>query len=81
MAGRRFASGTYVEISAVCRHPDHTGKGYARRLIESQIRQIRAEGKLPYLHVWADNCQALAIYERMGFVTRSDMMIYILAKR
>ena len=81
MAGRRFDSGTHVEISAVCTHPDHTGKGYARRLIESQIRQIRAEGKISYLHVRADNSRAHAIYERMGFVTRSAMMIFILRKR
>jgi GNAT superfamily N-acetyltransferase len=81
MAGRRFDSGAHVEISAVCTHPNHTGKGYARRLINSQIRQIRAEGKLPYLHVRADNSRAHSIYEQMGFVTRSEMMIYILAKR
>ncbi|AKD53922.1 GNAT family N-acetyltransferase [Spirosoma radiotolerans] len=81
MAGRRFDSGAHVEISAVCTHPNHTGKGYARRLIDSQIRQIRAEGKLPYLHVRADNSRAHSIYEQMGFVTRSEMVIYILAKR
>ncbi|UFH57803.1 GNAT family N-acetyltransferase [Spirosoma sp. KNUC1025] len=80
MAGRRFDNGTHVEISAVCTHPDHTGKGYARRLIDSQIRQIRAEGKIPYLHVRADNTRAFRIYEQMGFVTRAEMIIYIVAK-
>jgi len=80
MAGRRFDNGTHVEISAVCTHPDHTGKGYARRLIDSQIRQIRADGKIPYLHVRADNTRAYRIYEQMGFVTRTEMIIYIVAK-
>ncbi|GAB4024798.1 GNAT family N-acetyltransferase [Spirosoma koreense] len=81
MAGRRFDSGTHVEISAVCTHPDHTGKGYARRLIDSQLWQLRAAGKIPYLHVRTDNSRAHGIYERMGFVTRSKMIIYILRKR
>ncbi len=80
MAGRRFDNGTHVEISAVCTHPDHTGKGYAHRLIDSQIRQIRAAGKIPYLHVRADNTRAHRIYEQMGFVTRAEMIIYIVAK-
>ena len=80
MAGRRFDSGTHVEISAVCTHPDHTGKGYARRLINSQIQQLRAAGKQPYLHVRADNTRALRIYEHMGFVSRREMIIYILKK-
>lgn len=80
MAGRRFDNGTHVEISAVCTHPDHTGKGHARRLIDSQIRQIRAEGKIPYLHVRADNTRAHRIYEQMGFVTRTEMIIYVVAK-
>ncbi|MPR37206.1 GNAT family N-acetyltransferase [Salmonirosea aquatica] len=80
MAGRRFDSGTHVEISAVCTHPDHTGRGYARQLIHSQIRHIRAEGKLPYLHVRADNTRAHGIYRQMGFIERAAMFIYILKK-
>ncbi|GAB2530576.1 GNAT family N-acetyltransferase [Spirosoma aerophilum] len=80
MAGRRFDSGTHVEISAVCTHPDHTGKGYARRLLDSQIRHIRAEDKIPYLHVRTDNTRAFRIYEQMGFVTRAEMTIYLVAK-
>lgn len=80
MAGRRFDNGTHVEISAVCTHPDHTGTGYARQLIHSQIHQIRAEGKIPYLHVRSDNTRAHRIYEQMGFVSRAEMIIYIVAK-
>lgn len=80
MAGRRFDSGSHVEISAVCTHPDHTGKGYARRLIDSQIRQIRSEDKIPYLHVRADNTRAHSLYQHMGFVSRTEMIIYILTK-
>ncbi|WP_409035042.1 GNAT family N-acetyltransferase [Mucilaginibacter sp. X4EP1] len=68
----------YVEISAVCTHPDFTGKGYARALIYNQIRQLRASGKLPYLHVRGDNTRAYQIYQDMGFVTRKAMIMYVL---
>ncbi|MBS7563729.1 GNAT family N-acetyltransferase [Mucilaginibacter sp. Bleaf8] len=80
MAGQRFHSGPYVEISAVCTHTNHMGKGYARQLINSQIRRIQAQGNTPYLHVRADNTRAIQIYQDLGFVTRSEMNFYILKK-
>ena len=40
MAGQRLHADQYVEISAVCTHPAHTGKGYATQLIISQVHQI-----------------------------------------
>ena len=78
MAGQRLHSGNYVEISAVCTHPDHVGKGYARQLILSQISNIHANGEIPYLHVRADNTRAIEIYHAMGFETRSGMNIYLM---
>ncbi|WP_345951355.1 GNAT family N-acetyltransferase [Mucilaginibacter sp. PAMB04274] len=78
MAGHRFHCGPYVEISAVCTHPVHTGKGFARALINSHIRQLRAAGKMPYLHVRADNTRAINLYQAMGFVIRTEMIIYVL---
>jgi predicted GNAT family acetyltransferase len=78
MAGHRFHCGPYVEISAVCTDPDHTGKGYARTLINNQIRQLRQQGMLPYLHVRADNTRAINIYKKMGFVIRTEMIIHLL---
>lgn len=78
MAGHRFHSGPYVEISAVCTHPDHTGKGYAQALINEHIRQLRSLNKIPYLHVRGDNSRAISIYKNMGFVVRTEMIIYIL---
>lgn len=80
MAGRRFHNGPYVEISAVCTHPDHTGKGYARTLIQRQVRQLRGDGLSPYLHLRADNTRAYRLYKDLGFVLRTHMMIYILQK-
>ncbi|TWV99101.1 GNAT family N-acetyltransferase [Chitinophaga pinensis] len=34
----------YIEISAVCTHPDYQGRGYARQLILNQIGQIQRDG-------------------------------------
>lgn len=78
MAGHRFQSGPYIEISAVCTHPDYLSNGYAKVLINSQIRKLCNAGNIPYLHVRADNHRAYGIYRKMGFVTRTEMIIYIL---
>jgi ribosomal protein S18 acetylase RimI-like enzyme len=76
MAGQRFQPTPYVEISAVCTHPDHLRKGYASALLSEQIRLIQAVGHIPFLHVRADNYSAIKAYERLGFSTRSEMFVY-----
>jgi predicted GNAT family acetyltransferase len=73
MAGQRLHAFNYAEISAVCTHPDHTGKGYARQLLIYQINRIIAAGEIPYLHVRSDNDRAIRVYEGLGFVTRCNM--------
>ncbi|MBC7488310.1 MAG: GNAT family N-acetyltransferase [Cytophagaceae bacterium] len=80
MAGQRLHSGDFVEISAVCTHPDHLGKGYARQLILNQIRNIQSRKETAYLHVRLDNERAVKIYEKMGFQIRKNIFIYILSK-
>ena len=81
MAGQRLHSENYVEISGVCTHPDQGGRGFARQLIQSQIRRILAQGNVPYLHVLGSNARAVKLYESMGFELRREMTIYFLAKR
>ncbi len=80
MAGQRMHPFEYVEISAVCTHPDHTGKGYGRALINNQILKINGEGNIPFLHVRGDNLHAINLYKRLGFTVRSEMNIYVLQK-
>lgn len=67
MAGERLKVPGYTEVSAVCTHPDHLGKGYAASLMSEVMRCIRERGETPFLHVRADNARAIAIYERLGF--------------
>jgi ribosomal protein S18 acetylase RimI-like enzyme len=80
MAGQRLQPDPYTEVSAVCTHPDHTGKGYAARLIRSQISNITASSRIPFLHVYPDNIGACKLYEKLGFQTRKQMLVYVLEK-
>ncbi|HEV2399099.1 MAG TPA: GNAT family N-acetyltransferase [Candidatus Sulfotelmatobacter sp.] len=70
MAGERLKVPGYTEVSAVCTHPDHLGKGYAGKVMLEVMRCIRERGETPFLHVRADNARAIALYERLGFRTR-----------
>jgi GNAT superfamily N-acetyltransferase len=80
MAGQRMHAFNYAEVSAVCTHPNHTGKGYARQLLTNQINRILDASDTPYLHVKHDNKRAIDLYKSLGFSVRSDMYFYILKK-
>lgn len=80
MAGQRMNPLPYAEISAVCTHPDYTGKGYARQLMAYHINRIKAEGNIPFLHVRADNDRAIAVYKSLGFEIRSAVYFNIIKK-
>jgi ribosomal protein S18 acetylase RimI-like enzyme len=71
MAGERLKVPGYTEVSAVCTHPEYLGKGYAGALMTEVMRGIRERGEIPFLHVRKDNLRAVALYERLGFRTRS----------
>jgi predicted GNAT family acetyltransferase len=80
MAGERFSLCGYREISAVCTHPEHTGHGYAARLIHHVIADQRTRGLKSMLHVAANNARAIALYERLGFVKSSEIFMYKLMR-
>jgi predicted GNAT family acetyltransferase len=80
MAGERLKVPGHTEISAVCTHPDHLGKGYARVLMQEVMRAIRGRGETPFLHVRADNARAIALYERLGFNIRWSGHFAVLRK-
>jgi FR47-like protein len=80
MAGERLKVPGYTEVSAVCTHPDHTGRGHARLLMTDVIRRILDRGEIPFLHVRGDNLHAIALYERMGFKQRVLSHLAVLRK-
>jgi ribosomal protein S18 acetylase RimI-like enzyme len=67
MAGERLHAGPLREISGVCTHPEHQGRGLARKLMQKLVRAQLVRGQIPFLHVMTPNRTARALYERMGF--------------
>jgi len=80
MAGERLKVPGHTEVSAVCTHPDHIGKGYAGLLMQEIMRGIRERGETSFLHVREDNTRAVALYERLGFKTRIRLHFAVLRK-
>jgi predicted GNAT family acetyltransferase len=78
MAGERMHLADYTEISAVCTHPAHTGKGYGTQLLSLLIEDIIQNGKSPFLHVRADNQTAISLYEKLGFEISRDMYFAVI---
>jgi ribosomal protein S18 acetylase RimI-like enzyme len=81
MTGQRMHVGSCIEVSAVCTHPEHTGKGYAFALMQKVIKAIYSQMETPFLHVRQDNKRAIALYERLGFTTTRMMNFYFMKKK
>ena len=80
MAGERMKPAGFTEISAVCVHPDHLGRGHARRLMSIVGRRIVADGRVPFLNVLPENHGAIKLYESLGFTPRRMMQVHLLQK-
>jgi predicted GNAT family acetyltransferase len=80
MAGERMKPGPYTEITAVCVHPSHRGRGYAQILLGAVARQIVARGEIPFLHVFSNNHSAIALYRRQGMEIRRRLHVTVLKK-
>jgi GNAT superfamily N-acetyltransferase len=73
MTGERLRVDGYQEISAVCTHPEYTGRGYAQRLVAEVSNAARARGFIPFLHVYRENVRAVSVYEKLGFTVRKEL--------
>lgn len=80
MAGERLRLPGYSEVSGLCVDPDHRGQGHARRLMLRVMRQIRERGETPFLTTYAHNKGAIALYERIGFRIRAEMVVSVLTR-
>lgn len=80
MAGERLATDDFQEVSAICTHPDHLGRGHAHRLTALLTNDILAQGRTPYLHVSHANARAKALYERIGYRLRRDIGFWALLR-
>jgi predicted GNAT family acetyltransferase len=79
MAGERMKPGRFTEVSGVCTHPDHRGKGYAGMLMRIVAARILARGEAPFLHCYASNAGAIALYESLGFAAHQPVTSTVLA--
>ena len=81
MTGERMKPGNFTEMTAVCVHPDHRGRGYAQALLAAVARQIEARGEIPFLHVFSNNASAIALYQRQGMRIRRRLHVTVLMKQ
>ena len=72
----RTPEADYRELSGLCTHPDHRGRGYAPALLAHMLHLHRSAGQRSYLHVASDNPTAIALYERLGFQPRGEFPLY-----
>jgi len=78
MAGTRLRpSERLAEVSGVCTDPGARGKGHARRLMIRVMRDMAQRGETPFLHCWSSNQAAIALYRRLGFETRRELIVSV----
>lgn len=81
MTGERMKPGKFVEMTAVCVHPEYRGRGYAPALLAAVARRIEARGEIPFLHVFSNNTSAIALYQRQGMRIRRRLHVTVLMKQ
>lgn len=80
MAGERLHLTGYCEISAVCTHPDYSGRGYASALTTMVAEGIMARQELPFLHLSPTNDVAMRLYKKLGFRLRNVIQLTMLQR-
>lgn len=80
MAGERMRIGKYCEVSGVCTHPDHRGQGLAGTLMSIVAEKMVARGETPFLHSYAHNAGAIALYESLGFRYRNTIHLTVIGE-
>ncbi len=74
MGGERFHLSDFVEVSAICVHPDARGRGLGTAILLHLARHALLRGETPFLHVFPDN-PASGLYERLGFRERARLWV------
>ena len=80
MAGERMKMPRLSEVSGVCTHPDHRGKGYAGALMRIVAERMLGRGETPWLHAYASNTGAIALYESLGFRLHGTVTASVLVR-
>ena len=80
MAGERMKPEGFTEVSGVCTHPDHRGRGYAGLLMRLVAARIVERGETPFLHVYASNSGAIALYHALGYEVHREVTMTLLVR-
>jgi GNAT superfamily N-acetyltransferase len=76
MGGERLVFPGYSEMSGLCTHPDHRGKGYAAHLLWHLATLHREQGIVSWLHVTATNSTVVNLYLKLGFQTFRSIKLH-----
>jgi len=79
MAGERMRLPGRAELSGVSTWPEFRGRGLAAALVRRVVRGFLERGDTPFLHCYAANAGAIALYEKLGFRIRARLGFTILA--
>jgi predicted GNAT family acetyltransferase len=80
MAGERMRFDGFTEISAVCTHPEHRGRGHSSFLVSVLMHDILQRGETPFLHLFSDNTRAASLYRKLGFSYRRSLAVTALKR-
>lgn len=75
MAGERIRLPGYIELSAICTHPEARGRGLATKLTHCLIHRVIGKGETPFLHVRSENEGAVNLYHHLGFQVRREIWV------
>lgn len=81
MAGTRLNLDGYREISGICTYPDFRGQGLAKAQTVHVAANIRAKGDTPFLHAYADNHGAIALYRKLSFDIWSEVSVAVVRQK
>jgi len=81
MGGERLKPEGYTEISAICTHPEHRGKGYAKAITGALTNMVLERGETPFLYVYAYNAPAFNLYEKLGYKTRMTVETTVMMRK
>ena len=80
MTGQRMHPKPYMEVSAVCTHPDFRGLGYAKAFMLHVMKIILDNSFTPFLHVLSNNINAIELYKTIGFRTRKQIFVDVIRR-
>jgi ribosomal protein S18 acetylase RimI-like enzyme len=81
MGGERLRLDGYPEISGICTHPAHRGKGLATNIIWQLASMHRRDGLVSWLQVAAANRDAIDLYVKMGFRPVREVTLHRVSRR